>query len=264
MAPTKKFASIVPSGESSKASSAKLCGVKTEPLQTVFVWAATKSPRASEKRRWPARRQAETSNETVSGWDHQTRRQTGCQAGLAGPTDRSDHAADIAPFDIQRGLVALHNDKNLAWTIVSKIRGLMLRVYKIGLRHIYIDMNPVEHTECRSTTAYKAIIGHASANVRYSRHAFGKSAALCPRAHMRRNSPPFFGDSVAALVRHSVDKEKISVSKRWAKGSEGKTKTAASNSTVPLHTVLDKYRKQWHVQTPYPKHGDFDSHCSPN
>ena len=54
--------------------------------------------------------------------------------------------------------MSLHNDNGLAWTTVSKIRGLMLRTYKIGRRHGYVDKNPIEHTECRSTTNYKAII----------------------------------------------------------------------------------------------------------
>jgi integrase len=49
----------------------------------------------------------------------------------------------------------------------------------------------------------------------------------------------------------------ISVSKRWAKGADGNTKTEASNGTVPLHPILAEYLKEWHLQTPYPKHADF-------
>ncbi|WP_161557441.1 tyrosine-type recombinase/integrase [Acidisarcina polymorpha] len=50
---------------------------------------------------------------------------------------------------------------------------------------------------------------------------------------------------------------KISISKRWAKGRDGETKTASSTGTVPLHPVLAESLKEWHVQTPYPKHDDF-------
>lgn len=50
---------------------------------------------------------------------------------------------------------------------------------------------------------------------------------------------------------------KIRVSKRWAKRKDGETKTAASNSTVPLHPILAEYLKQWHINTLHSKPNDF-------
>jgi integrase len=166
-------------------------------------------------------------------------------------------AEDIPPIEIQRWLVSLHNEKGLAWTTVSKIRGLMLRTYKIGRRHGYLDKNPVEHTECRSTTNYKAIIVTPAQTFAILATLSGNplhfALVLTTAATALRSS------EILSLRWSDIlwDEAKISVSKRWAKGADGATKTAASNSTVPLHPVLAEYLKEWHVQTPYPKHGDF-------
>jgi site-specific recombinase XerD len=66
-------------------------------------------------------------------------------------------ADDIRPLDIQRWLKSLH-DNGLAWTTVSKIRGVMLRIYKVGLLHERVTKNPVLPVETRSTTNYKPIL----------------------------------------------------------------------------------------------------------
>jgi hypothetical protein len=49
-----------------------------------------------------------------------------------------DIADDIKPFEIQRWLKSLNEADGLAWTTISKIRGIMLRIYKIGLRHEHV------------------------------------------------------------------------------------------------------------------------------
>jgi integrase len=67
-------------------------------------------------------------------------------------------ASDIRPLEIQRWLKALHIENGLAWTTVSKIRGIMHRIYKIGVLHERVDKNPVEHVETRSQSFYKAIV----------------------------------------------------------------------------------------------------------
>ena len=40
----------------------------------------------------------------------------------------------------------------------SKIRGIMLRVFKVGVLHEYVSINPVEHVETRCKTNYRAIV----------------------------------------------------------------------------------------------------------
>lgn len=67
-------------------------------------------------------------------------------------------AEDIKPLEIQKWLKSLNESNGLAWTTVAKIRGIMLRIYKIGVRHEHVSKNPVEHVETRSKSTYRAII----------------------------------------------------------------------------------------------------------
>ena len=62
------------------------------------------------------------------------------------------------PLEIQRWLQSLHSDQGLAWTTISKMRGTMLRVYKVGILHELVKRNPVVPVETRAVTSYKAIL----------------------------------------------------------------------------------------------------------
>jgi integrase len=50
---------------------------------------------------------------------------------------------------------------------------------------------------------------------------------------------------------------RIRISKRWAKGEDGETKTDASDGYVPLHPVLAGHLQDWHRQSPHAKSKDF-------
>src|SRR6266436_3733751 len=67
-------------------------------------------------------------------------------------------ADDIKPLDIQRWLKSLHGVDGLAWTTISKMRGTMLRVYMVGMRHELVTRNPVLPVETRCTTSYKPVL----------------------------------------------------------------------------------------------------------
>jgi len=67
-------------------------------------------------------------------------------------------AEDIKPLEIQKWLKSLNETNGLAWTTIAKIRGLMHRIYKIGILHEYVAQNPVLHVETRSKSTYRAII----------------------------------------------------------------------------------------------------------
>ena len=70
----------------------------------------------------------------------------------------SDEIAEgIEPLEIQKWFNALHNKEGYGWTTVSKIRGIMNRIFKIGLIHKKVAMNPVEGLATSTKTAYKAI-----------------------------------------------------------------------------------------------------------
>jgi integrase len=53
------------------------------------------------------------------------------------------------------------------------------------------------------------------------------------------------------------EEKRIRVSKRWACGEDGQTKTDASDGYVPLHSLLAKHLQEWKGQTPYGKDTDF-------
>jgi integrase len=50
---------------------------------------------------------------------------------------------------------------------------------------------------------------------------------------------------------------RIRISKRWAKGEDGETKTDASDGFVPLHPMLAGHLRAWQQQTPHAKDSDF-------
>src|SRR6266481_10132767 len=60
------------------------------------------------------------------------------------PRFGNEIAEDIKPFDIQRWLKSLHETNGLAWTTISKMRGVMHRIYKIGILHEHVAKNPVQ------------------------------------------------------------------------------------------------------------------------
>jgi integrase len=50
---------------------------------------------------------------------------------------------------------------------------------------------------------------------------------------------------------------RIRISKRWAKGKDGETKTEASDGYVPLHPILAARLRLWREQSLYSKDADF-------
>ena len=166
-------------------------------------------------------------------------------------------AEDIKPLDIQRWLKSLHMDKGLAWTTVSKVRGVMLRIYKTGILHGgLVNKNPVQPTESRSTTDYRAIIvtpQQTRAILKALPHPLHRILVLTCAATALRAS-----ELIAlrwADIRFA--EERIRVSKRWSRGKDGATKTQGSDGYVPLHPALARHLRGWLRQTPYGRDGDF-------
>jgi integrase len=165
-------------------------------------------------------------------------------------------ADDIKPLDIQRWLKSLNEINGLAWTTISKIRGIMLRIYKIGLRHEQVTKNPVQHVETRSKSNYRAIIITPSQTLAILKSLLSPlhlALVLTCAATALRSS------EILALRWSDVwwGEGRIRISKRWAKGEDGETKTDASDGYVPLHPVLAGHLREWHKQTPYAKPTDF-------
>jgi len=165
-------------------------------------------------------------------------------------------AEDIKPLEIQKWLKSLNETNGLAWTTIAKIRGLMLRIYKIGLRHEHVAKNPVLHVETRSKSTYRAIIITPAQTLTILKSLpspLHYALVLTCAATALRSS------EILALRWADVlwGQGRIRVSKRWGKGEDGETKTDASDGYVPLHPVLAGHLRAWQRQTPHAKATDF-------
>lgn len=165
-------------------------------------------------------------------------------------------AEDIKPLDLQRWLKSLHTEKGLAWTTISKIRGIMLRIYKVGVLHELVAKNPVQHVQTRSKSNYKAIVitpQQTLAIIKSLPFILHSTLVLTCAATALRAS------EILSLRWADVlwNESRIRVSKRWAKGEDGETKTEASDGYVPLHPLLSRCLLHWREQTPYAKETDF-------
>jgi integrase len=172
------------------------------------------------------------------------------------PRFGKEAADDIKPLAVQQWLQSLHSDSSLEWTTVAKIRGLMLRIYKVGIVHELVTKNPVQHIQTRCTSDYVAILTSPQQTL-----AILKSLVCmlhfilvltCAATGLRASE-------LVGLRWGDVfwSEGRIRVSKRWAKGAEGETKTNASRGYVPMHPILLHHLEEWHRRSPYAKDADF-------
>ena len=165
-------------------------------------------------------------------------------------------AEDIKPLDVQRWLKSLHSEKHLAWPTISKMRGVMSRIYKVGILHGRVSNNPVQHVETRSTSTYRAIVitpEQTLAILRGLPNPLHHTLVLTCAATALRAS------EILALRWSDIlwEEARIRVSKRWADGKDGPTKTDAADGYVPLHSVLAQHLHHWQAHTPYARDMDF-------
>jgi len=172
------------------------------------------------------------------------------------PRWRKQIADDIKALDVQLWLKSLHDDDELAWTTISKMRGVMSRIYKVGLLHEKVTRNPMQHVETRTKTDYRPIVLTPA-------QTFGILKALTSLLHftlvLTCAATALRASEVLALRWYDIewDEKRIRVSKRWAKGKDGATKTEASDGYVPLHPLLADHLKAWHEATPHAGDADF-------
>jgi len=164
-------------------------------------------------------------------------------------------AEDIKPLEIQGWLTVLHENKKLAWTTISKMRGVMSRIYKVGMLHEKVTRNPLQHVQTRCKTNYRAIVLTPA-------QTFGILKALGSLQHhalvLTCAATALRASEIIALRWHDIlwDEARIRVSKRWA-GSDGATKTNASDGYVPLHPLLAEHLRDWRERSPYSNSSDF-------
>ena len=172
------------------------------------------------------------------------------------PRFGNEIADDIKPLDIQRWFKSLRETDGLAWTTIAKMRGVMSRIYKVGILHERVAKNPVLHVETRSKTDYSAIVitpEQTLAILKSLPSPLHFTLVLTCAATALRAS------EMLALRWSDLlwEEGRIRISKRWANGEDGETKTESSNGYVPLHTVLARFLRAWRAQTPFASDGDF-------
>lgn len=167
-------------------------------------------------------------------------------------------AEDIEPLEIQKWFNRLHNKDEYEWTTVSKIRGIMNRIFEVGIIHKKVTKNLVEGLATSTKTTYKAIkitpaqtlsiLRSMMQNILYFTLVFVVAATAL------RSS------EVLALRWADIlwEERKIRIVKSWKKTKkDGDTKTPSSERDVPMGRALAHYLREWHGQTPYAKPTDF-------
>lgn len=101
---------------------------------------------------------------------------------------------------------------------MSKITGLMHRVYKIGQRHELVTRNPVQHVETRTKTDYCAIV-ITPAQTLTILESLGNPLHYALVLDLCRDCSPRVRDSLAALIGHPVGRGEDSGFKALGEGT---------------------------------------------
>jgi integrase len=120
----------------------------------------------------------------------------------------------------------------------------------------HVAKNPVLHVETRSKSDYKAIVitpAQTLAILKALPSLLHFTLVLTCAATALRAS------EILALRWSDLlwNEGMIRISKRWAKGKDGETKTDASDGYVPLHATLVAHLRRWREQSLYSKDTDF-------
>ena len=125
-----------------------------------------------------------------------------------------------------------------------------------GMLHDRVTKNPLEHVESRCKTDYRAIVLTPA-------QTFGILKALTSMLHftlvLTCAATALRASEVLALRWADIlwDEKRVRVSKRWAKGKDGRTKTETSDGYVPMHPLLAEHLRAWHGATPHAGDRDF-------
>ena len=163
-------------------------------------------------------------------------------------------AEDIKPLEIQRGLNPLTKQR-LAWTTIAKMRGIMRRIYKVGILHEHVAKNPVVHVETRCKSNYRAIVITPAQTLTILKSLPSLFITRwCSPVRRRHSARRRFsrcagrtscGSKEGSGFRSAGPREKMEKPRR-------RRRTATS-----LASGLGGHLRAWHSQTPHAKEADF-------
>jgi hypothetical protein len=108
-------------------------------------------------------------------------------------------AEDIEPLEIQKWFNTLHNNDEYGWSKVSKIRGIMNRIFKVGIIHKKASRNPVDGLETSTKTSYTTIKITPAQTLSISRSMMENVFALHAGVRRRGDRGSLFRSTVAPL-----------------------------------------------------------------
>jgi len=162
-------------------------------------------------------------------------------------------ADDITRKDVRDWLKAL----DYSGPTIGKIKGIMHAVYEFGMFEKVCSSNPCSGWRLKGVkSAYKAIIVTPQQTLTILKSMTDLlhfTLVLTVAATALRAS------EVMSLRWSDImwNENRIRVNKRWRKGRDGKPKTAASDSTVALGSILTQYLRVWRKASAYTSDGDF-------
>ncbi len=162
-------------------------------------------------------------------------------------------ADDIKRKDVREWLKTL----DYSGPTIGKIKGIMHAVYEYGMFEELCSSNPCSGWRLKGVkSAYKAIIVTPQQTLTILKSMTDLlhfTLVLTVAATALRAS------EVMSLRWSDIlwKENRIRVNKRWRKGRDGKPKTAASDSTVALGSILTQHLRVWRKASAYTTDSDF-------
>jgi integrase len=165
-------------------------------------------------------------------------------------------ACDIDPKSLEEWLVHLHEERQLAWTTISKVQQAMKGVFKFGRKENLLpdQFDPFKDIDCEASSDYEAITCTPEETLEILR---------------QLEEPEFILALVIAATGLSISealglqwadveyqRNRIVVRRSWVEEISN-CKNLHRKAPVVMHPVLAAFLRQWHGQTPYAALNDW-------
>jgi integrase len=172
------------------------------------------------------------------------------------PRWRNTAVRKIDPESLEEWLLSLHQEKELAWPTVNKVKQSMQGVFKFGRKKKFLpaDFDPFHDIDCEASSDYEAITCTPE-----------QTLAILNQLE----EPEFILTLVIAATGLSIsealglqwadveyDRKRIVVRRSWVE-EIGNCKNIHRKAPVALHPVLGGYLRHWQGETMYARPTDW-------